>query len=155
MVRRAAAWSVLLVLVSTALAGAPAPQGPLTASQTVPFKKDEPIRLDLAVGGLRVAELQVTGDEAGLLESLLPPRGGVSRFSWLRYTLSVENPGDVNWTPAARIRLLDKKGEVIDEFEFKGGVGAGRARPVDLKRLTLNYIVPLIDRVELTLDAEQ
>ncbi len=155
MAQRAAVWSVLLVIASTALAEAPAPQGPLTASKTVHFKKDEPIRLDLAVGGLRVVELRITGDEAGLLESLLPPRGGVSRFSWLRYTLSVENPGDVNWTLAARVRLLDKKGEVIDEFEFKDGVGAGRARSVDLKRLTLNYIVPLIDRVELTLDAEQ
>lgn len=156
MARGAVLWGVGALVLSAALAAPPpVPHGPLLNNKTVSFRLDEPLKLDLAVGGLRVAELRIVHDEASLLDAVLPPRGGVTRFSWLRYTLYAENPGVDDWALAARIRLLDRKGEVIDEFEFRKGVGSGRARSVDFKRLTLNYIVPLIDRIEVTLSAEQ
>ena len=62
------------------------------------------------------------------------------------------------WKPGTTFpiaRLLDKAGAIIDEFEYGKRVGAGRAKPVDFRRLTLNYAMPLIDRVEVTLSAER
>ncbi len=157
---------MLFTLALIALAGLPAlsqttattaavPAGSLIMSKTVPFKLDEPQKLDIAVGALRVPELRITREDGSLIDSVLPPRGGQTRFSYLRYALSAENPSKESWDLAVRVRLIDKNGAVIDEFEFKKGVSEGRARLVDLKRLTLNYAVPLIDRVELTLSAER
>lgn len=136
-------------------AEAPTPAGQLLLSRVVPFQVDQPIKLDIVVGGLRVPDLRIQRDAGSLLDSVLPPRGGQDRFSWLRYTLAAENPGTSGWTLRARIRLLDKAGAIIDEFEYGKRVGAGRAKPVDFRRLTLNYAVPMIDRVEVTLSAER
>lgn len=144
---------------ATPKAQAPAPatpaMGQLVVARALPFRQGETMRVDALVGPLRVPELRVTPDEANLLREFLPPRGGVKRFSYLRYSIAVENPTGTDWTLGARIRLLDRNGAVIDEFEFRGGVDGGRARLVELKRLTLNYVVPLIDRIELTMSAER
>ena len=148
------------VLSHLALAADPPPApagpgGPLVLTKTVPFRQHEPIKLGLAAGGLRLGELTISPTEGTLLDSALPPRGGQESFSWLKYAVAAENPGGEDWWLAVRVRLLDKKGVVIDEFDFRRGVAAGRARSLDFKRLTLNYVVPLIDKVELALSAEQ
>jgi hypothetical protein len=145
-----------LVALADEPVNAPAvPAGSLIMTKVVPFKIDDPIRLDVAVGTLRVPELRITRDDGSILDDLLPPRGGQSRFSFLRYAVSAENPSRQNWTLAVRVRLLDRNGAVVDEFEFRRTIGDGRARVIDLKRLTLNYAVPLIDRAEITLSAER
>lgn len=130
-------------------------QGSLILTKSVPFRQDQPIKLDLNIGGLRIPDLRITKDEGTLIDSILPPRGGQSRFSFQRYALFAENPDNKSWRLSARVRLLDKNGAVIDEFEFRGTVRSGRAKAVDFKRLTLNYVLPLVDKVELTLSAEQ
>ena len=150
----------MAVLAPPAVAADPAPapagpDGPLVQAKTVPFRQNEPIKLGLAAGGLRLGELTISPTEGTLLDSALPPRGGQESFFWLKYSLAAENPGAEDWWLAVRVRLLDRKGVVIDEFEFRRGVSAGRARSLDLKRLTLGYVIPLIDKVELALSAEQ
>ena len=131
------------------------PAGSLILMKKVPFAEKQPIRLDMVVGNLRVPELKITPTEARLVDQVLPPRGGHARFSWLNYAVSAENPSAQEWTLAVRIRLLDRSGAVIDEFEFSRDIGAGKAKAAELRRLTLNYAVQYVDQVEVTLSAER
>ncbi|GAB4222176.1 MAG: hypothetical protein Kow0062_18340 [Acidobacteriota bacterium] len=122
---------------------------------TLRFALDKPLPLKVKVGDLEVRDLTITREERRLLDQVLPPRGGQSRFSWLHYAVHAENPADVSWNLAVRVKLLDRSGAIIDEFEFRERVWRGRARTVDLRRITLNYVIPLIDKVEITLTADR
>ncbi len=124
-------------------------------SETVRFALDTTIPLPVKVGDLEVKELRITRSDQRLFDQVLPPRGGQSRFSWLEYAVLVENPADVSWNLSVRIKLLDRAGAIIDEFEFRERVWRGRAKKVDLRRITLNYVIPLIDKVEITLTADR
>jgi len=124
-------------------------------TQTLDFALDRTIPLHVTVGDLEIRDLRITRDDRRLFDQVLPPRGGQSRFSWLQYAVFVENPADVSWNLGVRIRLLDRAGAIIDEFEFRERVWRGRAKKVDLRRITLNYVIPLIDKVEITLTADR
>ncbi len=134
-------------------AAAPVPQGPLLQTKVVPFRVGESVPLGLVVGNLRVPEVTVTRDEANMVQEVVPPSGGSTRYSYLRYTIATENPSGRSWRLAARIRLLDRNGAVVDEFELTERIGKGRAEPVRLKRLTLNYAIQYIDRMEVSFSA--
>ncbi len=124
--------------------------------QTVklPFEVGASHAVETRVGALRVTKMGIAPDNAPMFASLLPPRGGQSRYSWLSYSIRVENASDIRHRLGVRVRLLDKNGAVIDEFTFRGRVGKGRYRVLELRRLTLNYIISLVDAVELTLSQE-
>lgn len=150
------------VLVLTGLAALLAAPGvPLLAaeeaSRTVrrPFTADEPIALDLTVQGVRIPELRIAPTEGRLLDSVLPPRGGQRRFSYLAYRMYAENPVEDRARLRAHVRLLDREGRVIDEFGLTERIGKNRAETIELRRLTLDYVVPLIDEVELTVAVER
>lgn len=143
--------SLLAALI--AFLALPALAGDLVQTATVDFAVGRPVKLDMMAGDLRISEFRILTDDRSLIESVLPPRGGQSRFSWLNYGVMVENATEKTWGVTIRIRLQDANGAVIDEFEFGGRVWRGRARTVDLRRLTLNYAVPMIKKVEITLTA--
>ncbi len=146
--------AALLVFVLAALAAPPAAAAGLVASKTVPFALDKPIELDLQVGDLRVTTMQVARDRRSLLRELLPPPGGETRFSWLRYTVYAENPGDRAWTLNVQVTLLDGNGAVIDEFVFRKRIWRGRAGQAQLRRITLNYAIPLVKKMKVTVSAQ-
>jgi hypothetical protein len=113
--------------------------------------------MDVELGPIRVVDLQVQRDERRLLDSVLPPRGGQSRFSWLEYTFYAENPSDNSWTVDAEVLLYDKNGAIIDEFDLDARVWRKRRDRVgtdfDIRRLAMNYVLPLIDRIEVRFTA--
>lgn len=133
------------------------PEERITESATRPFAIGESIRMDVELGPIRVVDLQVQRDERRLLDSVLPPRGGQSRFSWLEYTFYAENPSDNSWTVDAEVLLYDKNGAIIDEFDLDARVWRKRRDRVgtdfDIRRLAMNYVLPLIDRIEVRFTA--
>lgn len=143
----------ILLATLVLFAALPAMAGDLVQSTTVDFAVGKAFKLDLTAGDLRISEFRLLTDDKSLIESVLPPRGGQSRFSWLNYGLMVENATQKTWGITVRIRLLDANNAVIDEFEFGGRVWRGRARVVDIRRLTLNYAIPLTKKIEITLTA--
>ncbi|UCF68125.1 MAG: hypothetical protein JSV80_02160 [Acidobacteriota bacterium] len=127
---------------------------PMSLREELSFEIGARRALDATIGDLKVAHFAIERDSASLMEQLLPPRGGQSRYSWLRYVIEVDNPSELTWRLTARLRLLDENGAVIDEFEFRERLRRRRARAIEFRRIVLNYVVPLIDIVELTLVAE-
>jgi hypothetical protein len=122
--------------------------------RTLDFQLGAPLTVDVTVGDLKVGQLTIARDDKNLLEQLLPSRGGQTRWSYLETTLFVANPSGKAQDLSARVRLLDANDAVIDEFEFDGRVWRGKARALKLRRLTLNYVIPLIKKVEVALIAE-
>lgn len=124
---------------------------PMIRTVRVPFSIDESIRLDTTAGELKIRDLRVKRDDRSLIDQALPPRGGQSRFSWLSYAIYAENTSAAASNLMARVKLFDANGAVIDEFEMRGRIWRGRAEIVDLRRITLNYVIPLIHEVEIAL----
>ncbi len=146
--------SLLIVLAVLLAAVVPAPAAGLVAARTVPFALDKATRLDLTVGDLRVTTIQVVRDRKPLIRELLPPPGGESRFSWVRYTVFAENPGDQAWTLNVQVTLLDENDAVIDEFVFRKRIWRGRAGQAQIRRITLNYAIPLVKKMKVTVSAQ-
>ncbi len=145
---------VPVVLACLVAAAAPAPAAGLVATKTVPFALDRAVNLDLQVGDLRVTSIQVVRDRKPLLRELLPPPGGETRFSWVRYTVFAENPGDQAWTLNVQVTLLDRNDAVIDEFVFRKRIWRGRAGQARIQRITLNYAIPLVKKMKVTVSAQ-
>jgi hypothetical protein len=142
--------TLMVVLVATAFfTGDAQAQAEPTLTISKEFRVGSPIPIDATVGALRVVDLTVVRDERRLIDQVLPPRGGQSRFSWLDYRVVAENPASNSLNLAVTLRLLDENGAIIDEFEMRERVWRGRTEELSLRRLTLNYVLPLIDRVEL------
>lgn len=147
-------WSTFLATgLALALATAPGLADDLIQSKTVEFRQGQSIDLGLEVGNLRVPQLQILPDDAGMLDHLRASPGLEERFSWLRYGLYAENPSDDSWKLEVQVRLLDANEAVIDEFEFDGLVRKGRTRLIDEKRVTLNYAIQYIEDVQITVSA--
>ncbi len=119
----------------------------------VAFSVGDAKSLDVSFAGLRVTEMTIAHADRPLLAGVLPPYGGKGRFSWLEYSVRVENPTEIKRRVAVQVRLIDANGAVIDEFSFDGSVRRGRFRVLDTRRLTLNYAVPLVEKVELVFSA--
>ncbi|MFN7966858.1 MAG: hypothetical protein U0V87_14340 [Acidobacteriota bacterium] len=127
-----------------------------TLSQTVklPFDLRTPHKLDLVMGPVRVNGASITQEDRRLVDVVLPPRGGQTRFGWLKTLVQVQNQGKDAYDVRIGVKLLDAAGAVIDEFEFGGKSWLGKTREFTLTRLTLNYVMPLIQTVELTVTVE-
>ena len=124
------------------------------ATVKVDFVQGQETAVDLSVGSVRLTALKITADSRQMADSLLPPRGGQERYSWKRYEVHVENSEARRVRVEVHLRLLDAQGAVIDEFTLSSSVRQGRARSFSLRRLTLNYVVPLIRQVAVQLEVK-
>lgn len=147
-------WIVLMTLGAVFLLVPGVLFGAEGAQQVVAYQEGQAITLSATLGGVRATELRITADEQRMTDPLLPPHGGQSRFSWRRYDLHLENSTGQRQRVKVLLRLLDESGAVIDEFRVRGSLSKGRTKKLSLRRLTLNYVVPLIAKVEVTLEAE-
>lgn len=138
------------------LAGAAADTQAETLSETVklPFDLKTPYKLDLVLGPVQVNGASISREERRLVDAVLPPRGGQTRYGWLKSLVQVQNQGKDAYDVRVAVKLLDAAGAVIDEFEFGGKAWLGKTRDFTLTRLVLNYVVPLIKQVELTVTVE-
>lgn len=131
------------------------PAAAQTVTRTFPFDLKTPARLDLMVGEVKIIGFALERDVRDLTDFVLPPRGGETRFSWLLTTVQVENSSkEQSFNVKTRVRLLDQAGAVVDEYEFAGRSWRQKVRDLTLKRLALNYVLPLIKQTEVTITVE-
>ncbi len=145
------ALALLLVLVGAA---ANTHAETLTETVKLPFDLKTPYKLDVVLGPVRVNGAAMSREERRLVDVVMPPRGGQTRFGWLKTLVQVQNQGKDAYDVRVAVKLLDAAGAVIDEFEFGGKSWLGKTREFTLTRLMLNYVVPLIKDVELTITVE-
>ncbi len=126
---------------------------PLRRTLSLDYAPGTSTQVEIQVGDLRVSQFGIKRDAGPLIQFVETPRGAKSRWSWTSYSLFVENPTAKRARVGAKVRLLDGNGAVVDEFEFSGTIWRGRSKTIDLKRLTLNYAIPLIKKVEIEISA--
>jgi hypothetical protein len=136
-----------------------AEEGSLRFEKTVRYEVGSRIDLGALVGPVRVSSVQFEnlgrgGGGGGSLVGRL--RGGGSSSSdtetTLRASFDSENPRDEEWVVTYTIELLDRQGKLIDRGARNEGF-EGEADTVKLDHAILEYVVPMIDRVRIRLEA--
>jgi hypothetical protein len=147
--------TVVVGVVLLSLAGvAVAQEGSLRFERTVAFQADKRIELGARVGPVRVATLELSaGGGGGVRDSILSRvRGGGDTSTALRASFDTENPTADEWVVTYTLEFLDRQGKLIDRASKSEGF-EGEAAVLRLDHSILTYVVPLIDKVKVRLEA--
>ena len=152
-----AAFAIAL-LAAVGLAGAArAAEGSLRFEKTVPFQRDHLINLGAQVGPVKVAQVTFAtgGSGGGGIGDTIRARvhgGDTDTLTNLTASFDSENPTDREWVVTYTLELLDANGKLIDRFSRKESF-EGEADVVKAERSILTYVVPLIAKVRIKLEA--
>ena len=138
---------VALVLFAAIL---PAPAQSKTYTIRLPFQQGAALKIDTALSGVKVSDLQIRRDNKSPFDQV---RGGENRYSWFEYDLSLQ-PTEGARNVRVIFRLYDANDAIIDDFELTKRVWRDKEQVISARRITLNYIVPLVKEVEVTITAE-
>ncbi|HEV8628923.1 MAG TPA: hypothetical protein VGV61_01300 [Thermoanaerobaculia bacterium] len=130
-------------------------EGSLRFEKMVPFQRDQVIPLGARVGPVRVANVRFGLGSAGGVKGAILSRvhGGDSDVtSIVRASFDTENPKAEEWNVTYTLELLDTNGKLIDRATRTGSF-EGEASTFELEHSTLSYVVPLIARVRVRLEA--
>jgi hypothetical protein len=132
-------------------------EGSLRFEKTVPFQMGRRLELGARVGPVRVSSVELSDAGQGGGGSIASRfRGAAAGASdtetTLRASFDSENPKDEEWVVTYTLELLDAKGKLIDRGSRKEAF-EGEADTVHLDHAILTYVVPMIDRVRVKLEA--
>jgi len=157
--RRTSITAFALALLATAvLAGAArAEEGSLRFEKTVPFQSGHLVSLGAQVGPVRVAQVQfaIGGGSGGGIGDTIRARvhgGDSDTLTTITASFDSENPKDQEWVVTYTLELLDADGKLIDRFSRKESF-EGEADVVKAERSILTYVVPMISKVRIKLEA--
>ena len=157
--RRTSITAFALALLATAvLAGAArAEEGSLRFEKTVPFQSGHLVSLGAQVGPVRVSQVQfaVGGGSGGGIGDTIRARvhgGDSDTLTTITASFDSENPKDQEWVVTYTLELLDADGKLIDRFSRKESF-EGEADVVKAERSILTYVVPMIAKVRIKLEA--
>lgn len=143
-----------------ALAAALAPAGAaesrsLRFEKTVNYRTDKLVNLDATVGPVRIAKVefsQPSGGSGSIVDRIRSGGGSSETQSTLRASFDAENPEEDEWVVTFTLDFLDSKGRLIDRAVGKEGL-EGESKVVKVDHQILTYVIPMIDRVEVKLEA--
>lgn len=146
---------VLGMFLWTGLAvAAQAQEGSLRFEKTVSWQTGKRITLDTAVGPVRIGKVEFTneGKGGGSISSRF--RGGAASDAQtvLRASFDGENAKDEEWVVSFTLEFLDSKGRLIDRATGRES-WEGEAKTARLDHAILEYVVPMIDKVRIKLEA--
>ena len=153
-----AALAFALVLAPLALAGAASAQeGSLRFEKTVPFQRDHLINLGAKVGPVKISQVTFAtgGGGGGGIGDTIRARvhgGDTDTLTNLTASFDSENPKDQEWVVTYTLELLDANGKLIDRFSKKESF-EGEADVVKVERSILTYVVPMVAKVRIKLEA--
>jgi hypothetical protein len=118
--------------------------------KAVPFRMDQSVTLDAAIGPVKIATLKVMNLGRGYGRGGLVPAGPASEASTtLRFAFDGNNPGE-EWEVTFTLELLDKDGKIIDRVTKKES-WEEEAKVFNLNHPILEYVVPAIAQVRITM----
>lgn len=146
-------YAAALVLLTTA-ASLRAQEGNLRFEKTVPFTRDKLISLGAQVGPVRISQVQFSLGGSGVRDSFVARvKGGGSDTSTLvRASFDSENAKDQEWEVTYTLEFLDANGKLIDRASRSESF-EGEADVVKVEHSILTYVVPLIAKVKIELEA--
>ena len=150
---RSAAFKVWLLGLALA-AVASAQEGSLRFEKTVPWQTGKLIALDTVVGPVRIGKVEFSneGKGGGSIATRIRSGGGSDTQTVLRATFDGENPKEDEWVVTFTLEFLDSKGNLIDRGTGKEGF-EGEAKNAQVDHPILAYVVPMIARVRIKLEA--
>ncbi|HEV8241208.1 MAG TPA: hypothetical protein VGS57_17720 [Thermoanaerobaculia bacterium] len=150
----------LALLAAAGLAGAARAEdeGSLRFEKTVPFQRDHLINLGAKVGPVKISQVTFatggSGGGGGIGDTIRARvhGGDTDTLTNLTAAFDSENPKDQEWVVTYTIELLDADGKLIDRFSRKESF-EGEADVVKAERSILTYVVPMIAKVRIKLEA--
>jgi len=151
-------FALLALTAALAPAGAEEPRS-LRFEKTVGYTTDKLIDLNATVGPVRIAKVEFSQPSGGgsIVDRLRnvggPSAGGPSETeSTIRASFDAENPEEDEWVVTFTLDFLDDKGRLIDRAVGKQGL-EGESEVVKVDHQILTYVLPMIDRVVVKLEA--
>jgi hypothetical protein len=145
-----------LLALAAALAPAAAQEArSLRFEKTVSYKTDKLVDLNAVVGPVRIAKVEFSqpGGGSGSIVDRIRGGGGSSETqSTIRASFDAENPEEDEWVVTFTLDFLDSKGRLIDRAVGKEGL-EGESKVVKIDHAILTYVLPMIDRVEVKMEA--
>jgi hypothetical protein len=131
--------------------------GSLRFEKTVSFTQGRLIELRAQVGPVRVSQVQFSVGSGGGLRDTVMSRvrggGGDSDTSTtIRASFDSENPKDQEWVVSYSLEFLDSNGRLIDRASRDESF-EGEADVVKVEHSILTYVVPMIAKVRIRLEA--
>lgn len=149
---------VLLVVLAAAAPRAEAQEArSLRFEKTIKYKTGQLLDLNAVVGPVRISKVELSqptgGGGAGSIMGRIRSGGGSSETeSTIRASFDAENPEEDEWVVTFTLDFLDSRGKLIDRIIAKEGL-EGEAKVVNVDHQILTYVIPMIDRVEVKLEA--
>jgi hypothetical protein len=138
------------------LAGAAGAQeeGNLRFEKTVSWTTGKLQDLGATVGPVRIGKVEFSneGKGGGSIASRLRSGGASDTQTTLRASFDGENPKEDEWVVTFTLEFLDKNGKLIDRATGKEGF-EGEAKTARIDHPILEYVVPMIDKVRIKLEA--
>lgn len=146
--------ALLMLAAALAPAGA-AEQRSLRFEKTLDYKTGKLIDLDATVGPVRIAQVefsQPSGGSGSIVDRIRSGGGSSETESTIRASFDAENPEEDEWVVTFTLDFLDSRGRLIDRATGKEGL-EGESKVVKVDHQILTYVLPMIDRVEIKLEA--
>lgn len=148
---------ILGLFLSIGLSGAAGAQeeGSLRFEKTVNWTTGKLIDLNALVGPVRIGKLEFSneGKGGGSIASRFRGGGASDTQTTLRATFDGENPKEDEWVVTFTVEFLDRNGKLIDRATGKEGF-EGEAKTARIDHPILEYVVPMIDKVRIKLEAK-
>lgn len=126
----------------------------LRAERVVSYATGKAQSLAAKVGPVSIQSVEFTdrgrGSSGGLV-TMVRGGGGSETTTTIRGHFLVENPSADEWEVAFTLEFLDKAGKLIDKATKKSK-WEGEAKPFDFDHAILEYVVPAIAQVRITLE---
>ncbi|HKV12514.1 MAG TPA: hypothetical protein VJ725_30495 [Thermoanaerobaculia bacterium] len=138
------------------LAGAAGAQeeGSLRFEKTVAWTTGKLLDVGATVGPVRIGKVEFSneGKGGGSIASRIRGGGASDTQTTLRASFDGENPKEDEWVVTFTLEFLDKNGKLIDRATGKEGF-EGEAKTARIDHPILEYVVPMIDKVRIKLEA--
>ncbi|HEX6900329.1 MAG TPA: hypothetical protein VF789_11470 [Thermoanaerobaculia bacterium] len=137
------------------LAGAGmAQEGSLRFEKTVAWSTGKLIDLNTTVGPVRIGKVEFSnqGKGGGSISDRFRGGGASDTETTLVATFDGENPKEDEWVVTFTLEFLDAKGRLIDRATGKES-WEGEAKTARVSHAILEYVVPMIDKVRIKLEA--
>ncbi|HYH44188.1 MAG TPA: hypothetical protein VEG34_00750 [Thermoanaerobaculia bacterium] len=129
--------------------------GSLRFEKTIDYKLDQLIPLNATVGPVRVTNIRISrgssGGGGGVLGRIRPGAASETEAT-LSASFDTENPKEDEWVVTYTLDFFDAKGKLIDRASKSKGF-EGEAGVFTLDHPILEYVLPMIDRVKVRLEA--
>jgi hypothetical protein len=147
--------SIGFLVLFTSLLPARSQDSSLRAERAVAYVTGKTLPLAAKVGPVSIQNVQFTdrgrASSSGGLTGMIRGGSASDTSTTIRGHFAVENPSPDEWEVTFTLEFLDRSGKLIDKA-IRKSTWEGEAKPYDFDHTILQYVVPSIAQVRITLE---